>query len=107
MKTGTRTVVGEMARVGQLEDLSDFVDKLSFLSRVAVGSEGVDMGNKIERDLMSKVFRLDWLATHPGLSLRAQFFNPFDASARDGLIAGRHYAPEPAGIVQRFERHRR
>src|SRR5437899_2357525 len=75
------------------------------LARIAVVTEGVDGGNEVEGDAVREVLRDDHLASGPGEGLLTEILDAMDAGARDGLVAGRDDAAQPAGVVQGLERH--
>ena len=69
-----------------MHDLAAFVFHFHFFLGVAIGQEGIDMGQDIERDLVRIDLAGDGLAVHDLLHLAAQFFDGLGAGARDRLV---------------------
>ena len=79
-------------QIGDMEHLTGFIDHLQLFFGVAVGAEGVDVRDQVERDAVGKRFGVDRFAVEDLAGLVDQFLHTFGTRAGSCLIGGGDHA---------------
>ena len=86
-----------------MQDLAALRDDLPLLLRVAVVEEGVDLGQRVERDRVRVDAGRLGLAGHVGADLALQLGDRIGAGPRDGLVGVDDDPLQPDRVAQRHQ----